>query len=78
MLVLGVTAPVEEWIENPTVEPKVPPVKAPVPLKLTDCAVLNEIQNGEPAKIIVAVGTAVMVTAVVAVTTPQPPDAAIV
>jgi hypothetical protein len=76
--VLGVTAPVEGSIVNPAGALYVPPVKAPVPVRVTDCAVLTDVQNGVPEYEIVAVGTAVIVYDVVVVKTEQPPDAAIV
>ena len=54
-----------------------PPVYAPVPVKVTDCAIAKEEQNGVAYEI-VAVGKAVIVTEVVATTLAQPPAAAIV
>jgi hypothetical protein len=68
VLVLGVIAPVLGSIVNPAGALYVPPVYAPVPLNVTDCAVDTVVQNGVPAYEIVAVGTAVIVTELVAVT----------
>jgi len=46
---LGVIAPVEEFKDNPVVELKVPPVYVPVPINVTGCGVVNELQkNGLP------------------------------
>jgi len=77
VLELGVIAPVPGSMDNPAGALKVPPVYAPVPLNVTDCAVLTVVQKG-PAYEIVAVGTAVIVTELVAVTCGHPPAAAIV
>ena len=52
-----------------------PPV---IPVCVADCALERVLQNGEPAKLILALGAAVMVTVVVVVTAEQPADAAIV
>src|SRR5205823_14623134 len=78
VLVLGVIAPVLGSIVNPAVEENVPPVYAPVPVSVTDCPVPTDLQNGVPAYEMVAVGTAVIVIELVAVTWAHPPDAAIV
>jgi hypothetical protein len=56
----------------------VPPVYAPVPVNVTGCAVTTDLQNGVPAYVILAVGSAVMVTDVVTGTAAHPPDAGIV
>src|SRR5260221_3033547 len=48
-------------IDNPAVDEYVPPVYAPVPVKVTGSAVASEIQNGVPAYVMAAVGTAVIV-----------------
>src|SRR5258708_4156479 len=74
-LVLGVIAPVVASIDNPAVDEYVPPVYAPVPVKVTGSAVASEIQNGVPAYVMAAVGTAVIVTDVVTGTAAQPADA---
>ena len=74
--VLGVTAPVAAFIVKPTgAEVYVPPA---VPMRVTACAPITLLQNGEPVYEIAAVGAAVIVTLVVVVNTGQPPDAAIV
>ena len=78
VLVPGVIAPVEGSIVNPAGALYVPPLNAPVPVSVTDCAVPTDVQNGAPAYDIVAVGSAVMVTGVVAVIAAQPPAAAFV
>src|SRR5258707_13767338 len=57
------------------VDEYVPPVYAPVPVKVTGSAVASEIQNGVPAYVMAAVGTAVIVTDVVTGTAAQPADA---
>ena len=75
---LGVIAPVVGSIVNPAGAEKVPPVYAPVPVKVTGCAELREEQKGVPAYVIVAVGTAVIVIDVVVVIAAQPPEAAVV
>jgi hypothetical protein len=76
VLVLGVTAPVPALIVNPAGDAVyIPPL---VPVKVTGCAVATDLQNGVPAYVMLAVGNAVIVIGVVAVTTAQPPDAAIV
>ena len=73
---LGVIAPVEGSIVNPAGDALyVPPEKAPVPVRVTDCAVLTEVQKGVPEYEMLAVGTAVIVTDVVAVIAAQPPAA---
>ena len=54
---------------KPVVEEYVPPV---VPVKVTDCGVEFEIQNGLPAYEMVAVGEGAIVTNAVDVTMPHP------
>jgi hypothetical protein len=54
-----------------------PPVYAAVPPRVI-WAEVAEVQNGVPAYDIVAVGSAVIVTLVVAVTAAQPPAASVV
>jgi hypothetical protein len=49
VLVLGVISPEEELIVNPAGALKVPPVYAPVPFKVTGCAVVSDVQKGAPA-----------------------------
>ena len=78
VLVLGVMAPVEASIVNPAGAVKVPPVYTPVPVNVTGCAVATVLQKGVPAYEIVAVGTAVIIIVVVAITAAQPPDAGVV
>jgi len=73
--VFGVIAPVEGSSVNPAGALYVPPVKAPVPLRVTDCAVLTDVQNGVPEYEMLAVGAAVIITDVVAVIAAQPPAA---
>ena len=76
MLVLGVMAPVDAFIVNPAgVAVNVPPV---VPVCVTACALATDIQNGVPAKEMVAVGKAVIVMDEEALTKAQPPDEAMV
>src|SRR5260221_13178207 len=50
----------------------VPSADVPVPVKVTGSAVASEIQNGVPAYVMAAVGTAVIVTDVVTGTAAQP------
>ena len=52
-----------------------PPV---IPVCVADCALERLLQNGEPAKLILALGAAVIDTVVVVVTAEQPADVAIV
>jgi hypothetical protein len=73
----GVIAPVVLLMVSPPGALNVPPVYAPVPDRVTD-AELTDVQKGVPAKDIVAVGAAVIVTNVVAVTAAQPPAAVFV
>ena len=49
VLVLGVIAPVLSSIVRPAGAVKVPPVNAPVPVKVTDCAVAIVVQKAAPA-----------------------------
>ena len=49
-----------------------------MPVKVAGWAVATDLQNGEPAYDRFTVGSAVMVTDVVAVTAAQPPDAGVV
>ena len=70
-------APLAASIVNPEGALKLPPVYAPVPLKLTACDDPLDEQKG-PAYEIVAVGTAVMTTVAVVDTAEQPPDAGVV
>ena len=60
----GVIAPVLAFSVNPVVELYTPP-PAFVPVKVTDCGLVNELQNGAPLYEIEAVGNAVIVTDVV-------------
>src|SRR5690606_10903152 len=54
-------------------------VKFPVPVRVTDCGVLTEVQYGEPPKLnCVISGSWVMVTFVVAITGSQPPTDSVV
>ena len=76
VLVLGVIAPVFISIVKPTVELYSPPVNAPVPAKVTASAVTIESQKGVFAYDIVAVGSSVISTVVVAITWGHPPAAA--
>ena len=69
VLVLGVMAPVLALIIKPVVEEYVPVV---VPVRVTDCALVRVLQNGEPAYEIVADGSAVTVTVRVPVAFAQP------
>jgi len=70
----GVTSPVEALIVNPAGElVYVPPVYAPVPLRVMFCTAAS-LQTGVVYEI-VAVGKAVITTVAVAVTVPHPPDA---
>src|SRR5260221_6712706 len=73
--VIGVLTCAVPMIDNPAVDEYVPPVYAPVPVKVTGSAVASEIQNGVPAYVMAAVGTAVIVTDVVTGTAAQPADA---
>ena len=68
-LMLGVMAPVLVLIIKPVVEEYVPVV---VPVRVTDCALVRVLQNGEPPYEIVAAGSAVTVTARVPVAFAQP------
>ncbi len=74
VLVLGVIAPVLRLMFNPVVGLTlyVPPV---VPVSVIACDVVIVLQYGEPAYVIVALGAAVIVTNLVALTAAQPPDA---
>lgn len=59
-------APVEALMDKPAGNAvNVPPE---VPVKLTDCAAVSDLQNGLPKYAIVAEGDALKVTATVAVT----------
>ena len=76
VLELGVTAPVLELILKPAgLELYVP---LAVPTRVTDCALVIVLQNGEPAQLIVALGAELIVTVVVFITAAQPAEAAIV
>ena len=76
VLALGVTAPVLELILKPAgLELYVP---LAVPTRVTDCALVIVLQNGDPAQLMLALGAAVIVTVVVFITAAQPPEAAIV
>ena len=76
VLELGVTAPVLELMLKPAgLELYVP---LAVPTRVTDCALVIVLQNGEPAQLILALGAAVIVTVVVFITAAQPAEAAIV
>jgi hypothetical protein len=75
VLELGFIAPVLALILKTVFEEYMPPV---IPVCVTDCALERVLQNGEPAKLILALGAGVMVTVVVVVTAEQPADAAIV
>jgi hypothetical protein len=77
VLVLGVIVPLDALIERPAGAEYTPPLNAPVPVSVTACGVVLLLQKG-PAYVIDAVGNAVMVTLVVAVTTAQLADAGIV
>ncbi len=71
---LGVIAPVVASSVNPGVEENTPPAKAPlVPENITGCTVTSLEQNGVPAYVITAVGTAVTLIVPVALNEPQPP-----
>jgi hypothetical protein len=76
VLVPGLISPVEALMLNPAGAENVPPIYAAVPLRVTGAEV-EEVQYGVPAYEIVAVGSAVMVTLVVAVTEAQPPAASV-
>ena len=75
VLALGVIVPELVLILKPVVEEYMPPV---IPVCVADCALERVLQNGEPAKLILALGAAVIDTVVVVVTAEQPADAAIV
>ena len=75
VLVLGVISPVAALMLKPVVEEYVPAV---VPVWLTGCALVIVLQNGEPEKLILALGAVVIVTLAVVLTSEQPPVAAIV
>jgi hypothetical protein len=77
VLVLGLILPVAALIDSPAVAENVPPVYAAVPFRVTGAAV-RLVQKGVPAYDIVAVGNAVIVTLVVAVTAAQPAEAGVV
>jgi hypothetical protein len=64
-------------MDNPGgTEEKVPGEKIPVPVKVTGCGVLIELQKGDPAyRKVVIVGKPVIVTFVVAITGAHPPMA---
>ena len=72
-LVLGVIAPVLALIVKPDVEEYVP---LAVPTRVTDCALVIVLQNGDPAQLILALGAAMIVTLAVVLTAEQPADAA--
>jgi hypothetical protein len=74
VLVEGVIVPVPGSIVSPAGALNVPPV---VPVSVTDCGDALA-HHGDPVYEIVADGDALIVTAVVVVTIPQPPAAAIV
>jgi hypothetical protein len=57
---------------------KFPPVKFPVPVRVTGCATVMLVQNGVPAYEMDAVGNCVMVTVAVALTAAHPPAAGMV
>jgi hypothetical protein len=78
VLLLGVIAPVDALIISPAVELYVPPLNAPVPVSVTACAVVIDLQNGVPAYEMFAVGASVIVIGVVTGTAAHPPDAGIV
>jgi len=63
----GVIAPVLAFSVNPVVELYTPP-PAFVPVRVTACGLVNELQNGAPLYEIAAVGNAVIVTDVVVMT----------
>jgi len=70
----GLMAPVEASMLKPDGDAvNVPFAKAPVPLSDTATGVAMVRQNGLPVYAMLAVGSAVMVTLVVAVTAAQPP-----
>jgi hypothetical protein len=73
----GVIVPVELFIVNPAGALKVPPLKAPVPVNVTD-AEFTVVQKGVPVYEMVAVGAVVIVTDAVAVTAAHPPDTGVV
>ena len=75
VLALGVIVPELVLIFKPVVEEYMPPV---IPVCVADCALERVLQNGEPAKLILALGAAVIDNVVVVVTSEQPDDAAIV
>ena len=75
VLALGVIVPELEFILKPVVDEYMPPV---IPVCVIDCALERVLQNGEPAKLILALGAAVIDTVVVVVTAEQPADVAIV
>jgi hypothetical protein len=77
VLMLGLISPVDALMLNPAGAENVPPVYAAVPLRVTGAEVA-EVQYGVPAYAMVAVGSAVTVTLVVAVTAAQPPAASVV
>ena len=68
-VVLGVMAPVLALIIKPVVEEYVPVV---VPVRVTDCALVRVLQNGDPVYEIVAAGRAVTVTVRIPVAFAQP------
>jgi hypothetical protein len=57
---------------------KLPPVKIPVPVRVTGCAAVMLVQKGVPAYEMDAVGNCVMVTVAVALTEAHPPAAGMV
>ena len=68
--------PVAELIDSAAGEAEnVPPVYAPVPVKVTDWAVVILVQKEEAGYEIAAVGAVVIVTVVVALIAEQPPAA---
>ena len=75
VLALGVIVHELVLILKHVVEEYMPPV---IPVCVADCALERVLQNGEPAKLILALGAAVIDTVVVVVTAEQPADVAIV
>ena len=68
----GMMSPVNESITNPAGSTEyIPPV---VPSRVTGCFKVMFMQNGDPWYEISALGAIVMVTCVLAVTTPHPPS----